>query len=264
MFAGLSGYGAANGRLNPVIKTRKGERRNNKEMNKKILASIFVIGILALAMGYGTYSYFSRTKTSTGNTFTAGTMDLDFSVTGFALTDIFPCKDLDPVTVFFQNNGSIPGYLYYKVTYTENDKTPNEVDLNADDFAALIYVEKVTYQHYTYWEAVEGGLPAHWGWGSIHNALDAEFLLMDSNGDGNVSLYEMKKVGWQRYCTDVPEGPLPPWDAGRFVITFHMADSLVSRSYPDGKLEFDVEDNWPQADGIDVTWTAVLRSSPLP
>ena len=45
-------------------------------ISKKILASIFVIGILAFAMGYGTYSYFSDTETSSGNTFTAGTIDL--------------------------------------------------------------------------------------------------------------------------------------------------------------------------------------------
>jgi predicted ribosomally synthesized peptide with SipW-like signal peptide len=45
-------------------------------MNKKILASIFVIGILALAMGWGTYSWFSDTETSTSNTFTAGTLDI--------------------------------------------------------------------------------------------------------------------------------------------------------------------------------------------
>jgi predicted ribosomally synthesized peptide with SipW-like signal peptide len=45
-------------------------------MNKKILASIFVIGILALAMGWGTYSWFSDKETSTGNTFSAGKIDL--------------------------------------------------------------------------------------------------------------------------------------------------------------------------------------------
>jgi len=45
-------------------------------MNKKILASIFVIGILALAMGWGTYSFFSDTEKSTGNVFTAGTIDI--------------------------------------------------------------------------------------------------------------------------------------------------------------------------------------------
>ena len=45
-------------------------------MNKKILASIFVIGILALAMGWGTYSYYSDKETSTGNVFQSGTIDL--------------------------------------------------------------------------------------------------------------------------------------------------------------------------------------------
>ena len=75
-FAGLSGYRAANGKLNPVRKTEKGERRNNKEMNKKILASVLVIGMLALAMGYGTYSYFSDTERSSGNVFTAGILDM--------------------------------------------------------------------------------------------------------------------------------------------------------------------------------------------
>jgi predicted ribosomally synthesized peptide with SipW-like signal peptide len=45
-------------------------------MNKKILASIFVIGMLAFAMGWGTYSFFSDTEKSTGNVFTAGTIDI--------------------------------------------------------------------------------------------------------------------------------------------------------------------------------------------
>jgi len=45
-------------------------------MNKKILASIFVIGMLAFAMGYGTYSYFSDTEKSVGNVFTAGIIDI--------------------------------------------------------------------------------------------------------------------------------------------------------------------------------------------
>jgi predicted ribosomally synthesized peptide with SipW-like signal peptide len=45
-------------------------------MNKKILASIFVIGMLALAMGYGTYSYFSDTERSSGNVFQAGILDM--------------------------------------------------------------------------------------------------------------------------------------------------------------------------------------------
>jgi len=45
-------------------------------INKKILASVFIIGLLALGLGWGTYSFFSDTETSTGNVFTAGTIDI--------------------------------------------------------------------------------------------------------------------------------------------------------------------------------------------
>lgn len=46
------------------------------EINRKILASVFIIGLLAFGLGWGTYSYFSDTETSTGNIFTAGTIDI--------------------------------------------------------------------------------------------------------------------------------------------------------------------------------------------
>jgi predicted ribosomally synthesized peptide with SipW-like signal peptide len=53
-------------------------------MNKKIILSLSVIGaVAAIAIG-GTIAYFSDTETSTGNTFTAGTIDLTVSSTGIA------------------------------------------------------------------------------------------------------------------------------------------------------------------------------------
>jgi predicted ribosomally synthesized peptide with SipW-like signal peptide len=45
-------------------------------MNKKILLSLSVIGIAAAIAIGGTIAYFSDTETSTGNTFTAGSIDL--------------------------------------------------------------------------------------------------------------------------------------------------------------------------------------------
>lgn len=45
-------------------------------MNKRVLISLSVIGIVAAIVIGGTISYFSDTETSTGNTFTAGTLDL--------------------------------------------------------------------------------------------------------------------------------------------------------------------------------------------
>jgi predicted ribosomally synthesized peptide with SipW-like signal peptide len=93
-------------------------------MNKKIIfASIFVIGMLALAMGYGTYSYFSSTKTSTGNIFTAGTLNLQLSndnaswYDGVTATWASPSgwAPGDNVTssIYLRNTGSIPAEAVY-------------------------------------------------------------------------------------------------------------------------------------------------------
>ncbi len=43
---------------------------------KSILMSVLMIGVVAMAAGAGTLAYFSDTETSTGNTFTAGTIDI--------------------------------------------------------------------------------------------------------------------------------------------------------------------------------------------
>jgi spore coat-associated protein N len=48
------------------------EKRN---MNK-ILTSLLMIGVVAAMVGAGTWAYFSDVETSTGNTFTAGTLNL--------------------------------------------------------------------------------------------------------------------------------------------------------------------------------------------
>jgi predicted ribosomally synthesized peptide with SipW-like signal peptide len=45
-------------------------------MNKKIVISLSVIGVVAAIAIGGTVAYFSDTETSTGNTFTAGSLDL--------------------------------------------------------------------------------------------------------------------------------------------------------------------------------------------
>jgi predicted ribosomally synthesized peptide with SipW-like signal peptide len=91
-------------------------------MNKKILASIFVIGMLALAMGYGTYSYFSDTAKSTGNTFTAGTLDIGLWGSGWLDNVVGTWKSKDnwapgeyvEATLYMKNFGSI-GIHHIKV-----------------------------------------------------------------------------------------------------------------------------------------------------
>ena len=68
-------------------------------MNKKILISLSVIAaVAAIAIG-GTVAYFSDTETSTGNTFTAGTLDLVLDIDGEPYTPptpIFEKIDMKP------------------------------------------------------------------------------------------------------------------------------------------------------------------------
>jgi len=77
-------------------------------METKILASLMVIGLVASAIGMGTYAYFSDTETSTGNTFTAGSIDLkiDLDRDGQGIWDL---KDLGAGDKFFDYSDIKPG-----------------------------------------------------------------------------------------------------------------------------------------------------------
>jgi len=86
----------------------KWRKEDDKEMiNKKILASIFVIGLLAFAMGYGTYSYFSSTKTSTDNVFTAGILSMGEVTRSFSCPSGWAPGDSFTATWDLANTGTI-------------------------------------------------------------------------------------------------------------------------------------------------------------
>jgi predicted ribosomally synthesized peptide with SipW-like signal peptide len=67
---------------------KRGERESDAKMaiSKKLLASMMVIGLLALALGWGTYSWFTSSKTVPGNVFTTGTLDISTSPTSGFIT----------------------------------------------------------------------------------------------------------------------------------------------------------------------------------
>ena len=93
-------------------------------MNKKILISLSVIGaVAAIAIG-GTIAYFSDTETSTGNTFTAGTIDISVDNMNpwnetFTLADMKPSY-VDYINFEIQNTGSDPNPVdvWKKITVT--------------------------------------------------------------------------------------------------------------------------------------------------
>ena len=86
-------------------------------MNAKgVLVSVMCIALVAMLAGAGTLAYFSDTETSTGNTFTAGTMDLKVRDDGgwsdgltatWRISNMIPGVSEDQAWISLKNYGSI-------------------------------------------------------------------------------------------------------------------------------------------------------------
>lgn len=113
-------------------------------MDKKILASMVIVAVASMLLGAGTYSYFSDTETSTGNTFTVSTSSPDLILqwpvppyndpnreyddeTGRLLPTLFDVDDLKSgasgeTIVHVNNYGTVNGTLYFNIINLENDE----------------------------------------------------------------------------------------------------------------------------------------------
>lgn len=86
---------------------------------RKVLGSIGVIGAGSAAAGAGTMAYFSDTEESTGNTVSAGTLDLtvngasDIDGASTSIEEMAP-GDSESRTITLRNDGSVGGDLYLK------------------------------------------------------------------------------------------------------------------------------------------------------
>jgi len=109
-------------------------------MDTRILMSILMIGVVAMAAGAGTFAQFSDTETSNGNTFTAGTLDLlvnDGNWDGSAVISWENKKpgDSGSYTFKLENNGNLAGTLAVAVTmsYGPGDETEPETAVTGND-----------------------------------------------------------------------------------------------------------------------------------
>jgi predicted ribosomally synthesized peptide with SipW-like signal peptide len=176
-------------------------------MNKKILASIFVIGMLALAMGYGTYSYFSSTKTSTGNTFTIGTLSMGEVTASFSCPSTWGPGDSFTATWDLTNTGTMD--IKYLAVDIHNY-------YGTADLASVIEVTE--FKEY---------IP---GYGWIDNLVDPQFyqtLVKDG-----VAPFTLKEL-MQSY---VPSFGEPGWTAGFVKDEFggwvkHTSDWITGYGY---------------------------------
>lgn len=97
-------------------------------MNKKIVKSVLMIGAVLTMVTGATVAYFSDTETSTGNTFTAGTIDISLdSNDGQAVTTVSGDLDLKPsqtgwTTAVVTNDGTNPAEVWKHIKNVVNEE----------------------------------------------------------------------------------------------------------------------------------------------
>jgi len=104
-------------------------------MKKKVLISVFIVACIGLFLGAGVYSLFQDVETTTGNTFAAGTLDLQVGANNPTTEKInFPAlkpgdTNASAANWSMQNVGTIAGSLNIStsaITNYENTRSPIE------------------------------------------------------------------------------------------------------------------------------------------
>jgi predicted ribosomally synthesized peptide with SipW-like signal peptide len=115
-------------------------------MDKKALAAFLIIGLVATITGAGLYAYFSDTETSTGNTFTAGTLDLktlvggswEDSVIHLEISNIKPGWSKE-FWVSLKNVGTLTGKLSVEISTIVNDENGRiDPEIEAGDISDYV------------------------------------------------------------------------------------------------------------------------------
>ncbi|RPF43055.1 camelysin [Thermodesulfitimonas autotrophica] len=107
---------------------------------RKILIALLGVLLVAALAGAGTFAYFSDTETSTGNSFTAGTLDLGLanaagldptgstSATWVSPSNWAPGQTVD-ASIYVNNEGTIgASRTTVTFTYSATEGTPSSVD----------------------------------------------------------------------------------------------------------------------------------------
>lgn len=100
---------------------------------KRIMTSLVLIGLAASLIGVGSFAYFSDTETSTGNTFTAGTLDLKVEDKNGNLVD----EPLDLYWPAFINNMKPGDSAYWWIDIKNTGTVDGRFTLSFLDFAEV-------------------------------------------------------------------------------------------------------------------------------
>lgn len=95
-------------------------------MNKKLLLSIVLVGVVITAAGVGAYAFFTAQRTTSANKFTQGTLDLDVTANGnklepFVIENMGNNANIDGTKTWkVKNTGTLPGRLLVRLQNVSN------------------------------------------------------------------------------------------------------------------------------------------------
>jgi hypothetical protein len=214
-------------------------------------------------MGYGTYSYFTQTETSTGNTFQAGWVDLALSkgmgyvnpwVGALAtFTNMAPGQETSAVNVWFKNVGSLRGIVTVRLSYTENDAA--EEPSGDPEVGPTTFARKVIITHVAVDDG--GNVAGYWALQVKDDAYAADWPA--AVADGAVVVNASSPTGYLATVYGVSKITLHFWD------TYHGNDIVFEpgdfhKETLQLKLDADVGNDF-QYDGIDIIMTATITNA---
>jgi predicted ribosomally synthesized peptide with SipW-like signal peptide len=194
---------------------------------KKILISLMTIAMVGALVGGGVFAYFSDVETSTGNTFTAGTLNLVPSTSGtgpvgkytptaggdgvngnVVFTTLAP-GDSGTITWVLSNSGNLAGTLTIVSTVTFSDVDANEPETavttphanngggngDLDEFVGVrlqrgVGTDQINAEsNFTYIYGITGYSP----FSGLEAVLDAQSQAMAASGGNDTIVY---KLSW--------------------------------------------------------------------
>jgi predicted ribosomally synthesized peptide with SipW-like signal peptide len=190
---------------------------------KQTLTSLLIIGLVALTAGAGTYALFSDTETSTGNTFTAGILDLfmldggpDIShqwiLSNMVPGDTTPGVGYETDQVNLYNIGTIDAdhaEIFFDVTETDpafvagNNEESDTLD-GAAGMSEHLRVDSITYSY----SAGSPVIAIVWNNGATWDPA----YIADTNGNLIIDVQDLDQTTFDNLpappmCVSPPAGP---------------------------------------------------------
>ncbi|MCK4473700.1 SipW-dependent-type signal peptide-containing protein [Candidatus Parcubacteria bacterium] len=211
-------------------------------MNKKILISLSVIGVVAAIVIGGTAAYFSDTETSKDNLFVAGTIDIfvdgdNFDWEGHAtLEDMKPCYT-DYINFTIYNNLSDPNpvnvWKHLIITYEEDGATsePECTEQGGE------WIKGDPGQ--CYWNG-------HVNNNNISSIIDYDLIVEVYDSCGRLiwwqTIYDKEVTVAEIACKEIYLGMIPVDGYMKVIQSYHMQDPNFSTNWAQGDImAFDLE-----------------------